>query len=505
MVDTARMSMILTDPCQPGNPIVYANAAFCELTGYRPDEVIGRNCRLLQGPQTDPATVAEIRQAVAEGREMHTEILNYRKDGSSFWNALFVSPVHDREGRLIYFFGSQLDISRRRDAEEALRQAHKMEALGQLTGGIAHDFNNLLQVIGGYVDVLRVLSRPADGENPRVAEAVERVHAAVEKAGALTQQLLSFARKQRLQGRLVNLNQLAADLRGLATRLLGDQVVLELRLAPDLWNCVVDPAQFEVALRHVLQNARDAMPDGGSLRIETRNVTFGRRDLSTHGGLLEGRYVCLQVVDTGRGIPPSLLDKVMDPFVTTKQEGHGTGLGLPMVYGFARQSGGEARIASSMGTGTIVSLYFPAQEGPERAGEAREAAPQPQRRRQERVLVVDDRPDVAQLAAAMLESLGYQAVVCASPAEALEQLQRGGAFDLLLTDLIMPGGMNGLALAREARRFQPTLRVLLTTGYAEATLQATGDDEEHPMLYKPFGQAELGRKVRQALDAAPAA
>lgn len=214
--------MTVTDPHLPDNPIVFANRAFLEMTGYSAEEIIGSNCRFLQGPETDPASVQDVRESIANRREFATEVLNYRKDGSSFWNALFISPVFDQHGNLVYFFGSQLDVSRRRDAEDALRQAQKMEALGQLTGGIAHDFNNLLQVMSGHLEVIQMLAASnASGSAERIALSAEHAATAATKAATLTQQLLAFSRKQKLRGRVVNLNGLVSGMTNMAERALG--------------------------------------------------------------------------------------------------------------------------------------------------------------------------------------------------------------------------------------------------------------------------------------------
>lgn len=221
-VETTRMPMTVTDPHLPDNPIVFANRAFLEMTGYSSEEIIGNNCRFLQGPETDPASVQDVRESIEQRREFATEVLNYRKDGSSFWNALFVSPVFDEQGNLVYFFGSQLDVSRRRDAEDALRQAQKMEALGQLTGGIAHDFNNLLQVMSGHLEVIQMMvSGDAARNAERIAFSAEHAATAAAKAATLTQQLLAFSRKQKLRGRVVNLNGLVSGMNNMAERTLG--------------------------------------------------------------------------------------------------------------------------------------------------------------------------------------------------------------------------------------------------------------------------------------------
>ncbi|WP_254051271.1 histidine kinase famiy protein [Stenotrophomonas sp. ESTM1D_MKCIP4_1] len=502
-VETTRMPMIITDPHQPDNPIIFANRAFVEMTGYERDELIGRNCRFLQGPDTDADAIAEIREAIAETREAATEVLNYRKDGSTFWNALFVSPVFDDDGALVYFFGSQLDVSRRRDAEDSLRQAQKMEALGQLTGGIAHDFNNLLQVMSGYLEMITGTSEQELPPGSFVRRAATQAQSAANKAAVLTQQLLAFSRRQKLEGRTVNLNALVSSTVDLAAQRVGADVDLQMNLAPSLWNCRIDTTQAEVAILNLVINARDALKGRPDQRVllATRNVeasqTAADGDLDH---LPTGRLVCVSVQDNGSGMSPDIVRRVMDPFFTTKDEGEGTGLGLSMVYGFVKQSGGTVRIASEPGVGTTVSLYFPATTD----ALTRDAAPSKMamdRGGSERILIVEDRDDVAELAQMLLEAGGYQTQVASDGASALAVLERGEVFDLLFTDLIMPGGMNGVLLAREAKRRLPKLKVLLTTGYAEAGLERTdAGGSEYEVLNKPFNRQQLLRKVRLVLE-----
>jgi len=495
------MPMIVSDPNRPDNPIVFVNNAFINMTGYSSAEVVGKNCRFLQGPETDRSVVAEVRRAVAERREIATELLNYRKNGSTFWNALFISPVYDQQGNLKYFFSSQLDISRRRDAEQALGQARKMEALGQLTGGIAHDFNNLLQVITGYLDMINLALRSDKPDLARVARSADSIRKASGKAAMLTQQLLAFARKQRLEGRTINLNSLTEGFTDLVTRTLGGDITVQTELARGLWNCRLDPTQMEVALLNVLINARDAMNGRGRVRIRTANEDLSDPEQAVQLGLKEGLYVSIAINDDGPGIAPDILPRVMDPFFTTKDEGKGTGLGLSMVYGFVKQSGGSVRITSGAEGGTTVTIYFPATQEQVGGGFEYDSRIQSQGGK-EHILVVDDRLEVAELAQVMLESLGYRVSMVNAPAQALQLIRSGHPVDLLFTDLIMPGSMNGVVLAREARRMLPTIKVLLTTGYASESLERHGADGEFPVLDKPYRHDELARKVRIVLDGA---
>jgi PAS domain S-box-containing protein len=503
-VSATRMPMIVTDPNQPDNPIVFVNPAFMQMTGYREDELIGRNCRFLQGPETDRETVDELRTAIVEQRETAVEILNYKKSGASFWNALFMSPVFDDQGRLVYFFGSQLDVSRRKDAEDGLRQAQKMEAIGQLTGGVAHDFNNLLQVIQGFAEVLQLqLDRQPAGAPPEAARALGSILKAAERGTRLTQQLLAFSRKQRLQGRVIDLNDLVQSFLPLIERTIGGKSIeLRLDLAEGALNARIDSTQAELSVMNLVINARDAMPQGGVIMLRTRRREV-HRDEAVVGGLPPGEYAELAVADTGIGMPPGVLARVTEPFFTTKEPGKGTGLGLSMVFGFAKQSGGTLRIESEPGSGTTVHLYFPLQlpEAARPVPAAPAARPLSPAVGPECVLVVEDQPEVGALAQHLLEELGYRVLRAANGVEALAVIDSGERIDLLFSDVLMPGGMNGVVLAREARRRRPRLKVLLTTGFADTTLErADVAGAEFESLPKPYRRADLALRVRQTLD-----
>ncbi|GKT25832.1 PAS domain-containing protein [Acidovorax sp. SUPP3334] len=504
-IETTRMPMLVTDPRQPDNPIVFCNRAFVAMTGYALEDIMGHNCRFLQGPATDRNTVAAIREAVQQRREISLELLNYRKDGSSFWNALFISPVYNRKGELVYFFASQLDVSRRRDAEEALSQAQKMEALGQLTGGISHDFNNLLQVMSGHLDVMRVKNRNNRLGPQDIDRSIDSIRSAVTKASTLTQQLLAFSRKQKLKGRVVNLNALAKGMATLAERTLGEEIEIEYVLGEDLPNCELDTTQLEVAVLNLLLNSRDAMPNGGRIRVETKGIDLDAHDGDAFSGLPPGRYATISVTDTGAGIPSEVVSRVMDPFFTTKEEGKGTGLGLSMVYGFAKQSGGAVTIYSEVGIGTTVRMYFPAVHGRTHPELSESLSPK-SRGGNEKILVVDDRVEVADLAHAMLEGLGYTVHVAHSAHAALKlvrSLPQDALPDLLFTDVVMPGGLNGYELAREMRKTVAGIHILLTTGFdRDMGSLANVAPTEFEILKKPYRLADLARRVRMVLDGA---
>lgn len=496
-VEMTRMPMAVTDPNQPDNPVVFVNRAFLDLTEYTEEQVLGRNCRFLQGQETDARTVAEVRNAVREQRAVAVDILNYKASGKTFWNALFIGPVFDEQGKLLYWFSSQMDITRRRISEQSFLQAQKMEAIGQLTAGLAHDFNNLLQVISGN---LEVASSSLD-DKQATSEAIAHAMMAGEKAGKLTQQLLTFARKQRLEPKRINLNTLVVEFSEMLVRTLGDKIDLHLDLKPGLPACVIDATHMEMALLNVLINARDAMPNGGKVTVATSVINDKDRIEAHH--LPPGTYVVICTIDHGEGMTPEVVRRATEPFFTTKTPG--TGLGLAMVHGFVQQSHGRLEIDSAHGQGTTIRMIFPVagrtsigynigQQGDEAPNWSTESI-----LGKHTILVVDDNHDVRELAAGHLRKLGYRVLAAQSGEEALERLEQYGGVDLLFTDIIMPGGMNGLQLVERVRERHPEMPVLLATGYMDALPHANVSTAQITTLTKPYRVSDLVEQVRSSL------
>ena len=503
-IEMTRMPMILADPRQDDCPIVFANNAFLDLTGYEPEEIIGRNCRFLQGAGTDPAAVRQLREAVAEPRAIALEILNYRRDGTPFWNAIFMGPVFDEAGELLYFFASQLDVSQRRESEGAYRQAQKMEAIGQLTAGLAHDFNNLLHVVNGSLERMRA-KREDEATHERYYQAAL---AASERGAKLTRQLLAFARRTRLEPKSVDLSALISGFGELLETSVGEKAHLHLSLQRRLPHVRVDATHLEMALLNIVVNARDASPAGGDITVTTRQIHLNGDAKSKH--LEPGDYIMLCVTDEGCGMPPHVVARAPEPFFTTKGPGHGTGLGLAMAHGFVEQSRGRLEIDSEPGRGTTIRMYFPRfveRDEPEASvsgapqgfrPSAVDAATAPPL-----ILVVDDSHEIADMAQEALSDIGYRVVVAHSAEEALKRFNEAAEakdpFLLMFSDVLMPGGDNGLVLAERLRERSPATPVVLTTGYNDEMAVDGPAHTGFDVLGKPYKRSELIDRVQAAL------
>ncbi len=435
-------------------------------------------------------------------------------------------PAFDADGEIREWVGVHTDITDQRNAEEALRrlnetleerikaalheqetaqealrQAQKMEAVGQLTGGIAHDFNNLLTVVVGNIDMALRALKAAGGE-PRAERALGSAQKGAERAAALTQRLLAFSRRQPLAPRPLDVDKLVLGMSDLLHRALGETINLEIVTSPGLWRIEADPNQLEAALLNLAVNARDAMPGGGVLTVETANARLDEAYALQNAEVPPGQYVCIAVTDTGSGMPKELLEKVFEPFFTTKEVGKGTGLGLSMVYGFVKQSGGHVKLYSEEGKGTTVRMYLPrllAEVDPEPDTEIVPGLEVS--RAAETILVVEDDDDVRAYTVAVLRDLGYRVLEAHDGISALRLLERQEQpVELLFTDVVMPG-MSGRELADEASKIQPDLRVLYTSGYTRNAIVHGGRlDAGVEMIAKPFTTDALAQKVRDMLD-----
>jgi PAS domain S-box-containing protein len=485
----------------PEGRITNWNAGAQRIKGYAAREIIGQHFsrfyteedRAEGVPQRALATAARTGKFEAEGWRV-------RKDGTRFWANVLIDAIRDDAGELIGFAKVTRDMTERRAVEERLRQAQKMEAIGQLTGGVAHDFNNLLTVIFGNLETLqrRLSEKDDDDLNRLVAGAIR----GATRAAQLTHRLLAFSRRQPLEPKPVNLNRLVAGASELLQRTLGERVAVETVLGAGLWWVQVDPNQLESALLNLAVNARDAMPEGGKLSIETANAYLDEAYTGGQDDLDPGQYVLVAVSDTGTGMSKETLARAFEPFFTTKAPGEGTGLGLSQVYGFIKQSGGHVKIDSEPGEGTTVKLYLPRLATAPGQGESDETTPAvPMGRRGETILVVEDDDDVRAHGVDILRELGYRVIAAPDGESALRILESEPEVRLLFTDIGLPGGLNGRHLAEEARRRYPALRLLFTTAYARNAILHQGKLEPGvDLVLKPFTYAALAAKIREVLD-----
>jgi signal transduction histidine kinase len=396
------------------------------------------------------------------------------------------------------------EVAERHKAEQALWHSQKLEAVGQLTGGVAHDFNNLLTVISGNLELVREALNGGRALNPtRLLRLIKSAQTAADRGALVTQQLLAFARRSMLRAETVDLAVLISAFSGFLQRALGEATRLEMRFAPELWSCRIDPVQFESAILNLAVNARDAMSGTGQVTVEAINALVGDERRIDSAELAAGAYVCVRVTDSGSGMSPEVAARAFEPFFTTKDIGKGSGLGLSQVYGFVKQSGGHVVIETTPGTGTTVSLYLP------RSEPASEAPRDPGTETfgsglgHETILVVEDNPEVRDVAVAMIGELGYRVLVAHDAASALELIRGGAPIDLLFTDVVMPGGMSGIDLARAAQRLRRPLRAILTSGHA-GKIGTDGAGAEFEIIFKPYQRLDLARKLRANLDRDPA-
>jgi PAS domain S-box-containing protein len=477
--------------------ISLCNTAVTRVFGYAPEELIGQPSSILYKDQAE-ATRIETFTVGLKARESTEplEVTFRRKSGEIFPTDTTISILRDERDEAAGFLFLSRDISRQVEQDEALRKSQRLEAIGQLTGGIAHDFNNLLTIITGNLELLEM-----DLTDSEQRDLLARANNAAMMGARLTNRLLTFARRRALEPSVLDLNEQVLTMTELLRRTLGEAISLGTLLAPGLWKVRADPGEIENAMLNLAINARDAMPAGGKLVIETRNVFLDEKEVATEEGLAPGAYVRLCVSDTGAGMSREVLARAFEPFFTTKEPGKGTGLGLSVIYGFVKQSGGHVTASSASGKGTTVNVYLPRvaadTEGEVRITDSDKSVPLAN----EMILLVEDNNEVRAVTVRRLCNLGYTVVEAENPAAAIEIVRGGKAIDLVFSDVVMPGGMSGFELAQWLQDEAPSVRILLTSGFAEDVARAGEPPASHlEILRKPYSSVELARALRRTLE-----
>ena len=477
--------------------IEYVNPAFERLTGYSREEVIGRNPRILKSGQQSSELYRDLWETILSGNVFRGVLVNQKKSGEIFYLEKTITPVRDAEGRITHFISNDRDITERRRLEAQLLQAQKMDAIGKLAGGVAHDFNNLLMVISAYAELM--LDALA-AEDP-LRHNLQEILTASRRAADLTRQLLAFSRKQMQSLQLLDLNFVIQDISKMLPRLIGEDIQLVVVPGPDLGSVRADPVQIEQVVMNLAANARDAMPGGGRLIIETARVHLDEAYVQHHSIVPPGDYVLLSVTDSGQGIAPEHIAHIFEPFYTTKQEGKGTGLGLATVYGIVKQSGGFIWVYSELGLGTTFKIYLPSihrRTSITPACKTAEISP----RGCETILLVEDEAAVRQSTREFLNLSGYTVLEAANGEDALHIAREYlGPIHLMVTDVVMPH-LGGAQLAEQLAAERPQMKVLFVSGYAESTILRHGViDVSTRFLQKPFGLKTLASKIREVLGA----
>lgn len=491
-IQAVPQGILITDATLPDNPIIYVNAGFEKLNSYDATEILGRNCRMLRGSETSPMALAVLADAIREGKSAHVEILNYRKDGTSYWCDYTLSPLCDSTGRTTNFVGVQTDITQKKRMQERSVQSQKMELVGRLASNIAHDFSNLLVVIGGYGDLVRKDLPPSGPARAWVEEMVQ----AGKRAGALIRQLLTFGRKQITSPASINLNAAIESLRTTVLSLVDDNIVFKCDLGTDVWPVQLDAEEVEQIVLNITINARDAMPSGGELTITTGNLKFTDCVEQVESLGIAGDHVLLRISDTGIGMTEEVKARIPEPFFTTKDQG--AGLGLAKVFAIVEQAGGRIKVESTKGVGTALSIFLPRAEGAT-AVLAEDTAPAGQGN--EVVLLVEDDLEVRSLAAIVLLNAGYTVLAATDGNEALRVVaEETGPIHLMVADVGLPK-MSGPQLASEVSKLHPETRVLLVSGYTAEALAKKGiTSNTLNFLQKPYTPTLLMRKVREVLN-----
>jgi len=475
--------------------ITFVNPQFTRTYGYALEEVIGKEPgQILKSEDMSDSEYEALWQKQVTKQFIQYEIVNKTKDGRKLVMDCSANTVFDERGETVGFISIQRDVTQRKHLEQQLMQAQKMEAVGQLAGGVAHDFNNILGIITGYAEL--TLDDPTLAERPR--ERLVEIKNAADRAVGITRQLLTFSRKQVLEKKILNLNVVVQETTKMLGRLLGENIEVSVMLDPDIGEVSADPTGIDQIILNLAVNARDAMPNGGKLTIQTANATIDADSSTRHGTLMAGDYVVLAVSDTGVGMDAETQERIFEPFFTTKEKGRGTGLGLSTVFGIVEQSGGSVWTYSEVGRGTTFKIYLPraAAAGPNVTNETTEII----RGGGETILLAEDDSGLRKLNGELLRDLGYNVIEAADGAEALRIIEQyPDQLHLLLTDVIMPG-MNGQQLAEEALRKRPTLKVLFVSGYTSGSVGEKIMASGAPFLQKPLSRKLLAKTLRELLD-----
>ncbi len=491
-VEQAAESIMITDI---ESKILYVNPAFEKVSGYSKEEISGQTPRFLHSGKHDKAFYHELSTTIMSGKSWHGHFTNRRKDNTLFEEEATITPIKDKKGQIINFVAVKRDVTHESDLEKQFYHAQKMDAIGRLAGGVAHDFNNLLTIINGYCELMMKSIKPSDPLNGHVQQIIK----AVKRASTHTKQLLAFSRRQPMEQKVLDLNASLMDMVSVLKRLVTENIELVTRFKENIGNIKADPAEVEQIIVNLVVNARDAMPKGGKLVIETSAVAIDEKYCRNHIDARPGKYVLLTLQDTGSGMSEEVRSRIFEPFYTTKE--HGTGLGLSTVFGIVRQSNGHVECYSEEGKGTLFKIFLPQVSEAVEEADVR-AAYDDLPRGEETILLVEDEEDVRVLTSRMLQIQGYKVIEAALAGEAIIACERHKeGIDLLLTDVVMPQ-MGGAELAERLRKAIPRLKVLYMSGYANDVLMAQGhaDGDSAAFIAKPFTLEGITRKVREVLD-----
>ncbi len=487
------VGVLITDAQQDDGPIVYVNTAFEQMTGYSADELIGRNPRLLQNDDREQAGLEKIRNALIAHTPVQVQLRNYRKDGTRFIDELAISPVRDDGGAVTHFIGIQRDVTERLATDARLLQAQKIDAIGQLSGGIAHDFNNLLNVIVGNLEFLQV-----NLKDPELREFANEADTAAQMGARLTQRLLAFARQGTLEPAVININDQIVVAMELLQPTIGENISLSSNLSQALWTTRADPSEVENMVVNLAINARDAMPAGGRITFETANLTLDKDASLDSDDFASGDYVRLTVSDNGSGMADDVKARIFEPFYTTKTEGKGTGLGLASIYGFAQQSGGHITVESKIDAGTTFNVFLPRCVESNNTISNKTTPSAVTQKGKGRVLVVEDNDMVRKLTVRRLQKLGFETLAASDGPSALSVLATETNIHLVLSDVVMDGGMSGYDVAQWVQDNLPDCRLLLTSGFNEQLAEGNHLSSLH-LLRKPCSLEELEQAVNKVL------